>query len=163
MDEHAKDELGDETVERARRVLADDGDIIQDWRACPYVAHPILVGGSTDKHEVAADRSDEHAKDELGDETVERARRVLADDGDIIQDRRACPYVAHPILVGGSTDKYEVAADRSDEHAKDELGDETVERARRVLADDGDIIQDRRACPYVLCSPHLDRRLDRQI
>ena len=47
---------------------------------------------------------DEHAEDELGDESVERARRVLADELAAKKDRRACPYVAHPILVGGSTD-----------------------------------------------------------
>ena len=78
------DELGDETVEQANAVLADD-DLAanKDWRACPHVAHPILVGDSADQNEVAAAAAgvDEHAKDELGDETLEQASRVQAEDG----------------------------------------------------------------------------------
>ena len=79
---------------------------------------------------------------------------------------RACPHVLcsrhlcrilHNCLT---SEKDDVASARGDKHAKDELSDETEQDAMTVQADDGDIIQDRRAGPYGLSSPHLGRRLD---
>ena len=91
---------------------ADDGDIIQDRRARPYVLssphlrrrpdhssiHELIR--ATDQDEVAADRLDERAKDKLGDETVEQTNAVLADD-DVAanKDRIACPLVLYVLLT----------------------------------------------------------------
>ena len=93
-------------------VQADDGDIIQDRRACPYVLSSPHLGRrpdhssvhelirATDQDEVAADRLVEHAKDELSDETLEQANAVLVDD-DVAgnKDRIACHLVLYVLLI----------------------------------------------------------------
>ena len=96
---------------------------------------------------------------ELGDETEEDAMAVQADDGDIIQDRRAGPYVLsspHPDrrldhcsihVLSRVTDQDKVAAAGVDEHAKDELGDETVEHANAVLAGGDSSLARASTCP----------------
>ena len=103
-----------------------------------FCAHLTLVGDEKDV--VAAVRGDKHAKDELGSGTEEDAMAVHAEDGHIIQERRACPYVLRLPHLGRrlddilihvlvrATDQYEVAAAGVVEHAKDDLGDETVEQ-----------------------------------
>ena len=126
-----------------------------------FCAHFTFVGDEKDV--VAAVRGDKHAKDELGGGTEEDAMAVHADDGDIIQERRACPYVLSSPHLGRrlddslihvltrATDQDEVAASGVDEHGKGEVGDETVEQVSGVLAgDDLAANKDRIACPFVL-------------
>ena len=108
-------ELGDETEEDAMAVRADDGDIVQDRRAGPYVLSSPHLGRRldhcsihvlsrvTDQDKVAAAGVDEHAKDELGDETVEQGNAVLAgDDLPANRDRTACPCVLNVFLTSQS-------------------------------------------------------------
>ena len=112
---------------------------------------------------MAAVRGAKHAKDELEHGTEEDAMAVHASDGDIIQERRACPYVLSSPHLGRrldhssihvltrATHQDEVAADRAEKHAKDELGDEAMEPASGVLTnDDLAARKDWRACNLVL-------------
>ena len=114
-------------------VQADDGDIIQDRRARPYVlSSPHLrrrpdhssvhvITRATDQDEVAAYRLDKRAKDKLGDETLEQANAVLADD-DLAanKDRIACHLVLYMLLKSQSEtqEKYNALARATD---KDEV------------------------------------------
>ena len=91
--------------------------------------------------------------------TVEALDRAEPLDPHLLAPRRR-------VLKRRATQKPRLTASRSwpnvrgDQHAQDELRDETEDDATAVQADNGDVIRDQRACPYVLSSLHLGRRHD---
>ena len=104
-------------------VQADDGDAIPDRRACPHdlcsphhcrrLDHSSInvFTRATDLDEVAVDRADEHAQDELGDEKLERTSRVLADDVlAASKGRIACPFVVYVFLTSLSETREKINA-----------------------------------------------------